>query len=354
MKTYLVGGAVRDMLLGLDPKDKDYVVVGATPEQMLALGFSQVGASFPVFLHPVTGEEYALARTERKTGVGYNGFDVTFDPSITLEDDLIRRDLTINAMAMDEDGTVIDPFGGQRDLKHGRLRHTSVAFAEDPVRVLRTARFAARYGFDIDPSTVKLMDEVVDELEHVPAERIFAEFEKGLSEDQAMLMFATLEECNAFRVDALRPWSTMRSVLLERAAGCSTDVKFALIADGFGADDFAKCKVPLTYSSIAKAFEKNLASLVSYQRAWDDQRLALFESLRAFSQRELLERCVEVATVYIDATGGTYSKTNRDLIFSDLERMQKVDTVAIASQFKDGKQIAAAIRQARYEALIAR
>lgn len=146
MEIYLVGGAVRDKLLGLDTKDRDYVVVGATPEEMEALGYKPVGADFPVFLHPESKEEYALARTERKSGRGYKGFTVFASPDVTLEQDLLRRDLTINAMAMDESGKLIDPFNGKRDLDDGKLRHVSEAFTEDPVRVLRVARFAARFA----------------------------------------------------------------------------------------------------------------------------------------------------------------------------------------------------------------
>lgn len=146
MQIYLVGGAVRDRLLGLKVVDHDHVVVGATPEQMLAKGFKEVGKDFPVYLHPKTGEEYALARTERKSGKGYKGFNVDFSPDITLEQDLIRRDLTINAMAQDENGEIIDPFNGQQDLSDKTLRHVSPAFAEDPLRVLRVARFAARFA----------------------------------------------------------------------------------------------------------------------------------------------------------------------------------------------------------------
>ena len=161
MKTYVVGGAVRDELLGLPLKDRDHVVVGATPEEMVRRGFKPVGKDFPVFLHPETHEEHALARTERKSGRGYKGFTVHAAPEVTLEDDLKRRDLTINAMAKAEDGTLIDPFGGRRDLKEGVLRHVSEAFAEDPVRILRVARFAARFGFRVADETMQLMKEMV-------------------------------------------------------------------------------------------------------------------------------------------------------------------------------------------------
>src|SRR5437899_4154299 len=156
VKLYAVGGAVRDELLGLPVKDRDYVVVGSTPEEMERLGYKPVGKDFPVFLHPKTHEEYALARTERKSGRGYKGFTVHTSPDVTLEDDLRRRDVTINAMAKAEDGTLIDPYGGKRDLEQGILRHVSEAFAEDPVRILRVARFAARFGFRVAPQTLAL------------------------------------------------------------------------------------------------------------------------------------------------------------------------------------------------------
>src|SRR5947207_14902441 len=162
VKIYAVGGAVRDELLGLPVADRDHVVVGSTPEEMERLGYKPVGKDFPVFLHPTTHEEYALARTERKSGRGYKGFTVHASPEVTLEEDLKRRDLTINAMAKAEDGTLIDPFGGRRDLKEGVLRHVSRAFAEDPVRILRVARFAARFGFRVADETMQLMKAMVN------------------------------------------------------------------------------------------------------------------------------------------------------------------------------------------------
>ena len=196
--TYLVGGAVRDILLGQDPKDKDYVVVGYTPDDMLSLGFTQVGKDFPVFLHPETGYEYALARKETKNGVGYNGFSVDTN-GVTLEDDLFRRDLTINAMAMDLNGNLIDPFNGQEDLKNKTIRHVSDHFKEDPVRILRTARFSARYGFSVHPSTTELMKSIVEEgeFDHLTSERVWKEFEKVLTEKEVINFFEVLQSCNA-------------------------------------------------------------------------------------------------------------------------------------------------------------
>ncbi|MDR2013710.1 MAG: multifunctional CCA addition/repair protein [Rhodanobacter sp.] len=205
MRIYLVGGAVRDKLLGLDVADRDYVVVGATQEDMCARGFRPVGKDFPVFLHPQTQEEYALARTERKTGRGYHGFAFQADPSVTLTQDLERRDLTINAMAQDENGAIVDPFGGQRDLAARVLRHVSSAFAEDPVRVLRVARFAARYaplGFRIADETLALMRRMTDEgeVDHLVAERTWAETRKALRESAPSAFLRALRACGALRV----------------------------------------------------------------------------------------------------------------------------------------------------------
>ncbi|MEP6388329.1 MAG: multifunctional CCA addition/repair protein [Halioglobus sp.] len=202
MRTYLVGGAVRDTLLSYPVHERDWVVVGATPQQMLDLGYQQVGKDFPVFLHPETKDEYALARTERKSGRGYTGFAVHCDPDVTLEEDLIRRDLTINAMAQDTQGNIIDPYGGQTDLANKALRHVSDAFVEDPLRVLRTARFAARYahlGFSVAPETLALMSEIVnqDELAHLPAERIWVEMDKALGERNPEVFIEVLRECGA-------------------------------------------------------------------------------------------------------------------------------------------------------------
>jgi len=203
LEAYVVGGAVRDALLGRPVNDHDWVVVGATPAQMLQAGFRQVGADFPVFLHPRTSEEYALARTERKSAPGYRGFVVHADPSVTLHDDLSRRDLTINAMAQRRDGTLIDPFGGAADLRARVLRHVSPAFAEDPVRILRVARFAARFaGFQVAPETLALMRTMVaaGEVHALVAERVWQELARGLMEAQPSRMFELLRDCGALRV----------------------------------------------------------------------------------------------------------------------------------------------------------
>ena len=213
MKTYLVGGAVRDRLLGLDDADRDHVVVGETPESMLAAGFRPVGRDFPVFLHPQTGEEYALARTERKTAPGYRGFVFHADAAVTLEQDLARRDFTINAIAEDADGSLIDPYSGQHDLQARVLRHVSPAFAEDPVRILRGARFLARFaplGFTLAPETLELMRDMVarGEVDHLVPERVWQEMQRALASNRPSASIGVLRDCGALarllpEVDAL-------------------------------------------------------------------------------------------------------------------------------------------------------
>ena len=205
MKIYRVGGAVRDKLLGIPSSDVDHVVVGATAQEMLDQGYRPVGKDFPVFLHPRSHEEYALARTERKTAPGYHGFAFNADPSVTLEDDLLRRDLTINAMAEDEDGQLVDPHGGARDIEARVLRHVSPAFAEDPVRILRVARFLARFatqGFSVAEETMELMRSMVNagEVNHLVAERVWAETRKALSEPTPSAFLQTLRACGALRI----------------------------------------------------------------------------------------------------------------------------------------------------------
>lgn len=258
MQVYLVGGAVRDHLLGHPYQEKDYVVVGATPEQLIAQGYQPVGKDFPVFLHPESKEEYALARTERKSGQGYHGFEFYTDINITLEQDLIRRDLTINAMAMDEQGQVYDPYHGQADLENKILRHVSPAFAEDPLRVLRVARFAARYhayGFKVAEETLALMRQLAQsgELNSLTPERIWKETSRALMEAHAEVYFETLRQCQALEIlfpelDALfgipqRPEyhpeidcgvHTLMALQQACQANFSLDVRFAVLVHDLG------------------------------------------------------------------------------------------------------------------------
>jgi tRNA nucleotidyltransferase (CCA-adding enzyme) len=255
VKIYRVGGAVRDALLGRPREDTDWVVVGATPADMEARGFRRVGSDFPVFIHPETGEEYALARTERKSGRGYKGFTVDSSPKVTLEEDLKRRDLTINAMAEDADGRLIDPFGGRRDLEQGILRHVSEAFVEDPLRVLRVARFAARFDFRIAEETLDLMRTISasGELETLVPERVWVETERALSEPHARRYVEVLRECGALgpvfpEIDALfgvpQPPEYHPEIdaglhtlmVLDQACALSTDaaVRFAALVHDLG------------------------------------------------------------------------------------------------------------------------
>ncbi|MFT4020343.1 MAG: multifunctional CCA addition/repair protein [Acinetobacter sp.] len=258
MQIYLVGGAVRDQLLGHPYQEKDYVVVGATPEQLVAQGFIPVGKDFPVFLHPETKEEYALARTERKQGHGYHGFEFFTSPHISLEQDLIRRDLTINAIAQDASGNIYDPYGGQQDIHHKILRHVSDAFIEDPLRVLRVARFAARYaeyGFTIADETLELMKKLAEsgELNSLTPERVWKETSRALMEKQADVYFDVLRRCGALKVlfpeiDALfgipqRPEyhpeidcgiHTLMSLQQACQANYSLDVRFAVLLHDLG------------------------------------------------------------------------------------------------------------------------
>ena len=255
MEIYLVGGSIRDHLLGLETKDRDWVVVGSTPEEMIANGYQPVGKDFPVFLHPKTHEEYALARTERKTAPGYRGFVVHSAPDITLEQDLIRRDLTINAIAQADDGILIDPFNGQQDLKDKILRHISPAFTEDPVRVLRIARFAARFGFTIADETTQLIQQMVaaKELDHLVSERVWQELSKALESKQPSLFFMALRDTGAlasifpeidrlFGVPQVPKWHPEIDtgihvmLVLDQAAKLSNDitVRFAALCHDLG------------------------------------------------------------------------------------------------------------------------
>jgi tRNA nucleotidyltransferase (CCA-adding enzyme) len=268
MKVYLVGGAVRDELLGIPVRERDWCVVGATPEQLEAEGYRPVGKDFPVFIHPDSGEEYALARTERKTGAGYHGFAFHAAPDVTIEEDLRRRDLTVNAIARDDDGSLVDPFGGADDIKHRTLRHVSDAFQEDPVRVLRVARFAARFsglGFDVAAETLALMREMVDssEVDALVAERVWKETASALAEDQPQVYFEVLRRCGALarvfpEIDALfgvpqpEKWhpeidcGIHTMMVLRQAARLSDDitVRFAALVHDLGKATTSKDKLP--------------------------------------------------------------------------------------------------------------
>ena len=405
MKYYLVGGAVRDKLLGFDKSDRDWVVVGARVEDMLAQGFTQVGSDFPVFLHPNTKEEYALARTERKTAPGYTGFTFTADPSVTLEEDLQRRDLTINAIAQDERGNLIDPYGGAQDIAQRRLRHVSPAFTEDPLRVLRVARFAARFaakGFVIADETMALMQHLSasGELNHLVAERIWQETEKALRTDSPAVYFQVLRSCGALAVimpelDNLYgvPQTAehhpeidtgihvMMSV--EQAARLSTDpvVRFATLLHDLGKgvtpkdkwprhighehlglpliDQFCeRLRVPKKYRAMARAVSQYHTHCHRAQELRASTMLRLLEALDAFRRPAQVEQFVLACEA--DSRGRTgfeereYPQAN--LVREALAAARSVDIRQVLSDPLQGQEngherIKTLIAQARTEAI---
>ncbi|HUQ73614.1 MAG TPA: multifunctional CCA tRNA nucleotidyl transferase/2'3'-cyclic phosphodiesterase/2'nucleotidase/phosphatase [Burkholderiales bacterium] len=343
MKTYVVGGAVRDELLGLPVKDRDHVVVGSSPEEMERLGFKPVGKDFPVFLHPKTHEEYALARTERKSGRGYKGFTVHAAPDVTLEEDLRRRDLTINAIAKGEDGTLIDPFGGKKDLQQKLLRHVSEAFAEDPVRILRTARFAARFGFAVAPETMDLMRRMVaaGETDYLVPERVWQEFAKGLAEREPERMFDVLE-ATGLR-EKLLPELGERSGI----AG-SLPVRFARLAWPLKeAEVQALCerlKVPGDVRDLALLACRNRTAFRALRLASPQALLEILKRTDAFRRPDRFDELLEVA--------------RRDEPIVDtapLERALKaaaeVDARAIAAKASSPQEIARLIDESRVQAI---
>ncbi len=316
MKIYRVGGSVRDELLGLSVADRDYVVVGSTPEEMLQLGYRPVGRDFPVFLHPRTHEEHALARTERKTAPGYRGFQVHAAPEVTLEEDLQRRDLSINAMARDAQGNLIDPFGGAGDLERRVLRHVSPAFVEDPVRILRVARFAARFGFTVAPETMALMRTMVDggEAEALVPERVWQEFSRGLMEGEPALMFAVLAEAHllakllpelGLQIRGRHPVNDAARILI-RSLECAAAARLALapryaIVAARGASVEAaravsdRLKVPGDCRDLALLLVRHGDALRRAAQAGAPGRLALLEACDAFRRGvrfgEVLDAC---------------------------------------------------------------
>lgn len=296
METYLVGGSVRDNLLGLAIKDRDWVVVGSSPEQMISQGFQPAGKDFPVFLHPKTNEEYALARTERKTAPGYRGFVVHAEPDVMLEQDLERRDLTINAIAQAEDGTLIDPFNGQQDLHNKILRHVSPAFTEDPVRVLRIARFAARFGFTIADETKQLIKQMVanKELDHLVPERVWQELAKALATKQPSLFFMALKDSGAlaslfpeieqlFGVPQVAKWHPEVDtgihvmMVIDQAAKLSDDiaVRFAALCHDLGKGTTPADILPHHYGHEARSIKLTQALSTRLRVPKDIQSLAV-------------------------------------------------------------------------------
>lgn len=360
-KIYIVGGYVRDRLLGRNPKDHDYVVCGATPEDMLAAGFVPIEASaFPVFHHPMTHDEFALARAEKKTGPGYHGFECYCDPSLTIEDDLIRRDITINSMAREVVGwnehghaklsdNIIDPFGGQVDLKLEHIRHTSDAFREDPVRVLRVARFAARYDFVISTETTDMMTQMVrdGELDHLTAERVWLEAEKAMSEKNPMIFFSVLDAVGALtvvmpqldeRIDLHgRLNSVWNSVTAAAKDGAPLVHRFALLTSELDESEceqfYVDLKAPSEFLRFAKKINHVLPMLMedTFDRFTGAERFVrLMEQINAFRDVDLLSHMHQ--TFYY--TANRVANDNmyvmrlvfgmvRDISFNDLDKNQQ-------------------------------
>ena len=385
MQVYLVGGAVRDYVLAREVTEHDYVVVGATPEQMLELGFSQVGADFPVFLHPKTHDEYALARTERKSGNGYLGFNVHADTTVTLEEDLIRRDLTINAMAIQVNGLfdcgfkqgkfdardIIDPYGGLADIQQKKLRHVSAAFAEDPVRVLRLARFASRYaplGFTVDESTTKLTSQMkaAGELSHLVAERVWSETSKALTQAWSDIYFDTLYQLNVLDVimpklyqasiDNPSQWQLMLSAL--RMAGeqqADNVMKFALIATCFKSHqhhnnptteylEFCQgLKVPKNTERLGLFIVEHFDELKNFNHLTAEQLFELLKLTNSLKDTSLLEQALQVVHLYQQAK-------QTALLATIKTQLTQISAKDVASELT-GKQIGEAIDTLRLQKL---
>lgn len=362
MKIYCVGGAVRDELLGLPVKDRDYVVVGATPEEMLRRGFKPVGKDFPVFLHPETHEEYALARTERKTARGYHGFAFHAAPDVTLEQDLARRDLTINAIAKDADGRLIDPFNGASDLREGVLRHVGPAFAEDPVRILRVARFAARLGFRVAPDTLELMKTMAEngEADALVAERVWQEFAHGLMESKPSRMLAVLRECGALgrvmpEIDALwndRDAAREASLALDAAAraGHSLETRVAALLrslDPLAVESLAgRLKMPAESRDLALLAARCGNSVVDAGELDPEGLLELFEAADAWRRPERFKALVAAVLA-----GEENAETARLRLGRVLAAASAVNAAAIAKSSPTPAETGRRVAEARLAAI---
>jgi len=334
---------VRDELLGLPVKERDYVVVGSTPEEMEKLGYKPVGKDFPVFLHPKTHEEYALARTERKSGRGYKGFTVHAAPDVTLEDDLRRRDLTINAMAKGEDGAIVDPFGGRKDLENKILRHVSDAFAEDPVRILRIARFAARFGFEVAKETMALMKRMVEsgETDYLVPERVWQEFAKGLTEREPQRMVDVLE------ASGLRPKLLPEITGIVKLEGTLAQ-RFAQLAWPLKESEVeALCnrlKVPNEVRELALLGARNRVALRASRMATPQALLELLKRTDAFRRPDRFQDLLAVAR-----RDAPVIDTSR--LESSLQAARAVDAGAIAAKAGSPQETASKIDEARIEAI---
>jgi tRNA nucleotidyltransferase (CCA-adding enzyme) len=398
METYVVGGAVRDELLGLPVKDRDHVVIGATPDEMMALGYRPVGKDFPVFLHPLTQEEYALARTERKVGKGYKGFQVFASPEVTLEEDLARRDLTVNAIARAENGELIDPYNGVSDIKSRTLRHVSPAFIEDPLRILRVARFAARFtDFSIAPETMELMRWMVEagEVDALVPERVWQELSRGLMEAKPSRMFETLLDCGALKKilpEVERLWGVPQPpqhhpevdtgvhvmMVLDYAASqnYSLPVRFAALTHDLGKGTTPqdilprhigheersvhllrnvcnRLRVPNDCRELAHIVAKYHGKVHRAEEMRPDTLVRLLQDTDAIRQperfREFLRACESDSRGRTGFENRPYPQAER--LLKVLDAATSVDAGAVAKQFSEPEQIRQKVYEARVEAV---
>jgi len=357
MDIFLVGGAVRDKLLDFPVYDKDWVVVGSSPAEMEAKGFQAVGQDFPVFIHPETGEEYALARTERKSGKGYTGFNYDASSSITLEEDLLRRDLTINAMAMDDQGVIHDPYNGQSDLKQRILRHVSPAFSEDPLRVLRVARFAARYhhlGFTVAKETLALMTELAstDELEHLTPERVWKELERALTEPSPWIFLELLQQTNA--VDKVLPelkqpltkTESLTFFAQTTQTAQSADSRFAcLLAKHSDLDIEGLCerlRTPKVFKELAQQCQHYHQALSQFDLLTADKKLECIQGLDLIRRPQRLDKLL----LCVNALHPESKQTTLTLI---LDAINQIKPAELIQQGFNGPELGQQIQHLRLQ-----
>ncbi len=362
MKIYAVGGAVRDELLGLPVKDRDYVVVGATPDELVALGYRPAGKDFPVFLHPDTHAEYALARTERSTARGYRGFEFHAAPDVTLEQDLERRDLTINAIARDESGHLIDPFNGADDLSAGILRHVSPAFAEDPVRILRVARFAARFGFDIAFETEALMRAMVEsgEADALVPERVWQEIATGLMEERPSRLFEVLDECGALArivpqlatlfAEPQGAQAALDALDASAMEGESLEVRYAALAkalDPYAAEVLSnRLKVPASCRDLAILAARHANTIVDAEVLSPEAVLEFMNAVDAWRRPERFEELLRAAVAGEADAAQALVRLRRARAAA-----AAIDAGAIAKASKNADEIRKRMNAARLEAI---
>lgn len=365
MEIFLVGGAVRDQLLNYPYTEQDWVITGATPEALIAQGFTPVGKDFPVFLHPETHEEYALARTERKTAPGYKGFTFHTDPDVTLEEDLKRRDLTINAIARSPSGELIDPYDGQQDIKNKRLQHVSPAFSEDPVRILRVARFAARYhhlGFTVADSTLQLMQSMVanDEAKHLVVERVWQECEKALREKNPEQFFLVLQKSNALEDVVSLSESEHLSQAISILEQCSLQTqdqvtRFSAFCFSFSTGQqqsiLKALNPPNEIKTLVTLVEKHYTTITKIT-LWNKQNLSLlFQSCDALRKPERFLEVVQTCQIIHNILSEENPSLLQETLANALECYQQVDPQALIKQGYEKAELGKAIQAQRVKNL---